>query len=152
MAREQLENLVERLVKDITDGTDLEVVDVEFVKEREWYLRVFLDKEGGIELEDCQLVSEKLESELDRLDPIKESYYLEVSSPGLDRPLKKDRDFIRHQGDKVEVHTFAPLDGQKTIVGTLLGLEDDTIRMEVEGSEISIPKDKTSQVRLYLDF
>lgn len=152
MAREQLENLVERLVKDITNGTDLEVVDVEFVKEREWYLRVFLDKEGGIELEDCQWVSEKLESELDRLDPVKESYYLEVSSPGLDRPLKKDRDFMRHQGDKVEVHTFAPLDGQKTIVGTLLGLEDDTIRMEVEGSEISIPKDKTSQVRLYLDF
>ena len=152
MAKEQLENLVEQLVKDITSGTELEVVDVEFVKEREWYLRVFLDKEGGIELEDCQWVSEKLESELDRLDPIKESYYLEVSSPGLDRPLKKERDFIRHQGDKVEVHTFAPLDGQKTIIGTLLGLKDDTIRMEVEGSEISIPKDKTSQVRLYLEF
>jgi ribosome maturation factor RimP len=152
MAKEQLESLVEQLVKDITNGTELEVVDVEFVKEREWYLRVFLDKEGGIELEDCQWVSEKLESELDRLDPIKESYYLEVSSPGLDRPLKKERDFIRHQGDKVEVHTFAPLDGQKTIIGTLLGLKDDTIRMEVEGSEISIPKDKTSQVRLYLDF
>lgn len=152
MAKEQLESLVEQLVKDITNGTELEVVDVEFVKEREWYLRVFLDKEGGIELEDCQWVSEKLESELDRLDPIKESYYLEVSSPGLDRPLKKERDFIRHQGDKVEVHTFAPLDGQKTIIGTLLGLKDDTIRMEVEGSEISIPKDKTSQVRLYLEF
>lgn len=152
MAREQIEALVEKLVTGIIDGSELEVVDVEFVKEREWYLRVFLDKPGSVELEDCQWVSEKLEAELDRLDPIKESYYLEVSSPGLDRPLKKERDFIRHQGDKVEVHTFAPIDGRKTIVGTLLGLDDDNITMNVDGSEISIPKDKTSQVRLYIEF
>lgn len=152
MAREQIENLVEKLAKDITSGTELEVVDVEFVKECEWYLRVFLDKSGGIEMEDCQWVSEKLESEMDKLDPIKESYYLEVSSPGLDRPLKKERDFMRHQGDKVEVHTFEPIDGQKTVVGTLLGLDDGNIQMKVDGYEISIPKDKASQVKLYIEF
>lgn len=152
MSREQTEKLVERLVQDITNDSSIEMVDVEYVKERDWYLRVFLDKPGGIELEDCQWVSERLEAKLDEMDPIKESYFLEVSSPGLDRPLKKERDFERHIGDKVEVHTFAPIDGKKVIVGALRGLHDDNIELEVDGAATSIQRDKVSQVRLYIEF
>lgn len=152
MSKEQTEILVEGLVSDIIRETNLELVDVEYVKERDWYLRVFLDKHGGIELEDCQWVSERLEAKLDELDPIKESYYLEVSSPGLDRALKKDRDFTRHVGDKVEINTFAPIDGRKTIVGTLTGLIDSNIHLDVDGTEISIPRDKAAQIRLHIDY
>ena len=116
-------------------------------------MRVFLDKQGGMELEDCQWVSERLEAKLDELDPVRESYYLEVSSPGLDRPLKKEADFIRHAGDKVEIHTFAPLDGRKLIVGTLVGISADSqIQIVVDGNEIQIPRDKVSLIRLYLEF
>ncbi|EAX47072.1 protein of unknown function DUF150 [Thermosinus carboxydivorans Nor1] len=152
MSRQQVEKLVERLVQDIITDTNMELVDVEYVKERNWYLRVFLDKPGGIEVEDCQWVSEQLEVKLDELDPIKESYYLEVSSPGLDRPLKKDRDFIRHIGEKVEVHTFAPLNGSKLVVGTLTGISETDIHLDVNGTALSVPRDKTAQVKLYLEF
>ena len=152
MSREAVENLVEQIAAQMLDGTELELVDVEYVKERDWYLRVYIDKEGGIEIEDCQKVSELLENKLDELDPIKESYYLEVSSPGLDRPLKKEHDFIRHQGDLVELHTFAPVNGQKTFIGTLKKLENKMIYLDVEGKEMSFPKDKTSQIKLYLEF
>ncbi|MCE5285107.1 MAG: ribosome maturation factor RimP [Pelosinus sp.] len=152
MAREQIEELVEKLANDIIAETALELVDVEYIKEREWYLRVFLDKEGGMDIEDCQWVSERLEAKLDELDPISDSYYLEVSSPGLDRPLKKERDFVRHAGDKVELHTFAPLDGKKDFVGVLKGLVDNEIQVDIDGNELSIPREKVAQIRLYLEF
>ena len=153
MSKVHIEKLVEKLTGDIIQGTNLELIDVEYVKERDWYLRVFLDKPGGMELEDCQWVSERLEAKLDELDPVRESYYLEVSSPGLDRPLKKEADFVRHAGDKVEIHTFAPLDGRKLIVGTLVGISADSqIQIVVDGNEIQIPRDKVSLIRLYLEF
>lgn len=152
MSRESVEKLVEQIAAEILAGTELELVDVEYVKERDWYLRVYIDKEGGIEIEDCQKISELLENKLDELDPIKESYYLEVSSPGLDRPLKKERDFVRHKGDMVELHTFAPINGEKTFIGILKGLENNMICLDVEGSEMSFSKDKTSQIKLYLEF
>lgn len=152
MSREKIESLVEELVSDIVNGSDLELVDVEFVKERDWYLRVFLDKDGGIELDDCQMVSEQLEKKLDEIDPITESYYLEVSSPGLDRALRKDRDFVRHVGDKVEINTFVPINGQKSIVGILKGLNDGEIALDVDGTVMNVPRDKASQVRLHIDF
>lgn len=150
--KEYITHLVDNHVRDIIAGTELELFDVEYVKERDWYLRVYLDKKGGLEIEDCQWVSERLEKILDELDPIKESYYLEVSSPGLDRPLKKDRDFSRHIGDKVEVSTFAPINGQKTIIGTLVGLIDGNIHLAVNGNELSIPREKVSQIRLHIEF
>jgi len=152
MAAKKIEGLVEKLVTEIIQGTALELVDVEYVKERDWYLRVYLAKEGGIGVEDCQWVSERLEQKLDTLDPIKESYFLEVSSPGLDRPLKKPKDFVRHLGDKVEVHTFAPVNGKKTLVGTLLAADDGAISLDIDGSPMSIPRDQASQVRLHVEF
>ena len=152
MSKEQIEIIVEKLVADIVEGSAIELVDVEYVKEREWYLRVFLDKDGGIEIEDCKWVSQQLEAKFEELDPIKDSYYLEVSSPGLDRALRKDRDFIRHIGDKIEINTFKPLNGEKKFVGVLKYLKDGNISIDVDGAEISIPRDQTSQVRLYLDF
>lgn len=152
MAGNKIENLVEHLVGDVIAGSNLELVDVEYVKERDWYLRVFLDKQGGLEVEDCQWVSEKLEEKLDELDPIKDSYILEISSPGLDRPLKKERDFVRHVGEAIEIHTFAPVNGQKTLVGKLISLENDNIHVDVDGTEMTIPREKASQVRLHIDF
>lgn len=152
MAAKEIEGLVEKLVTDIIKGTALELVDVEYVKERDWYLRVYLAKEGGIGVDDCQWVSERLEQKLDELDPIKDSYFLEVSSPGLDRPLKKAKDFDRHRGDKVEVHTFAPVNGKKTLVGTLLSADDGSINIDMDGSPMSIPRDQASLVRLHVEF
>ena len=152
MQKEHIGELVEKVVMEIIAGTQLELVDVEYVKERDWYLRVFLDKDGGLDLEDCQWVSERLEDKLDQLDPIKDSYFLEVSSPGLDRPLKKERDFVRHVGDTVEINTFAPINGQKTFIGTLLGLENDEIRVDLDGTQLNIPKEKASQIRLHINF
>ena len=89
MRREHIEDLIAKEVETIIAGSDIELVDVEYVRERDWYLRVFIDKEGGVDLEDCQAVSEKLSRVLDEKDPIRENYLLEVSSPGLDRILRK---------------------------------------------------------------
>lgn len=144
--------LVENLVNEIIKDTPLELVDVEFVKEHDWYLRVFIDKEDGVEVDDCQWVSEQLGKKLDALNPIQQSYYLEVSSPGLDRPLKKSRDFSRHLGKEVEVTTYAPVGGKKLLIGTLLGADDAGVDLAVNGTKITIPRDKIAQVRLHITF
>ncbi len=152
MSTEKIEAVVEKLVTDIIAASDLELVDVEYVKERDWYLRVFLDKESGIEIDDCQWVSEQLEGKLDETDLIKDHYYLEVSSPGLDRPLKKERDFIRHAGDKVEIKTYEAIDGQKLFTGKLIGLAAGNIEIETDGQSLSIPQTKVALIRLHIEF
>jgi ribosome maturation factor RimP len=152
VSKEKIESVVEGIVADIIANSKLELVDVEYVKEREWYLRVFIDKEAGIEIDDCQWVSEQLEAKLDESDLIKEHYYLEVSSPGLDRPLKKDRDFVRHVGDKIEIKTYEPVNGEKTLIGTLLGMVDKNVQVDIDGNTVSIPKEKTAQIRLHIEF
>ena len=93
MKREEVEKFITELVAPILEDTDITLVDVEYVREKDWYLRIFIDKPEGIEIDDCQFVSEKLADVLDEKDPIKEKYYLEVSSPGIDRPLKKGQRF-----------------------------------------------------------
>ncbi|MGL5514031.1 MAG: ribosome maturation factor RimP [Sporomusa sp.] len=152
VSKEKIEAVVEKLVADIIAESALELVDVEYVKERDWYLRVFLDKDAGIEIDDCQWVSEQLGTKLDESDLITDHYYLEVSSPGLDRPLKKDRDFTRHTGDKVELKTYQPINGRKLFVGNLLGLVDDSIAIEIDGQAVTIPREKAAQIRLYIEF
>lgn len=147
-----IEQKVEELVLNCIKDSGLELVDVEYVRERDWYLRIYIDKAGGVGVEDCQWLSERIGEKLDAADFIHDSYYLEVSSPGLDRPLKKSKDFARHAGQKVEVHTFSPINGKKNMVGILKGLIDNQVVLDIDGTEVSIPKDKTSQVRLYIEF
>ncbi|MHB8172291.1 MAG: ribosome maturation factor RimP [Thermincolia bacterium] len=153
MSKKNVEALLEEMVLPIITELNLELVDVEFVKEgAEWYLRVFIDKPGGVEIDDCQTVSGKLSNLMDEKDPIPQAYFLEVSSPGLDRPLKKDKDFTRYQGRLVRVTTFALLDGQKAFVGNLGGLRENQVVITREGQEYSIPRDKVAMVKLEIEF
>lgn len=152
MKRDAVEEFVSGVVESIIESTELELVDVEYVHEREWYLRVFLDKEGGIDLDDCQMVSEQLSQVLDEKDPIKENYLLEVSSPGLDRVLKKDKDFVRYHGRDVDIQLFKPIDGKKQYTGALQGFSEEAITIQVQEETISIERATIAQIRLHLDF
>ncbi len=145
----KVESQVEELLTEILRGTDFELVDVEYVKERDWYLRVFLDKAGGIDLDDCQSISEKLGAKLDEVSIINGAYILEVSSPGIDRILKKDKDFIREAGKVVDVTLYAPLDGKKILVGELEGRDEKFLRLK---DMEPLPREKVAQVRLHIDF
>ena len=134
---------------EILQDTAFELVDVEYVKERDWYLRVFVDKAGGVDLDDCQNISERLSAKLDAADIIGGAYILEVSSPGIDRVLKKDKDFVREAGKVVDVTLYAPLNGQKLIVGTLEGRDEQFLRLK---DVAPLPRDKVALVRLHIDF
>lgn len=150
--REAVEEFVSSLVEGIIAGTDMELVDVEYVRERDWYLRVYLDKPGGIDLDDCQMVSMKLSQELDEKDPISENYMLEVSSPGLDRALKKDKDFIRYNGRDVDIQLFKPIDGSKQYTGQLKGFSEEAIEVLIDDKVVSFARSTIAQIRLHLDF
>ena len=138
----------------ITDEHGFEMVDVEYVKEAgEYYLRVYIDKEEGISLNECELVSRELSPILDEKDPIKENYFLEVSSPGLDRALKKDRDFVRYQGRDVDLKLYKPLNGCKQFEGELVGLtEDNNIKIIANGKEMEFNRKDVAIVRLAIKF
>ncbi|MDD6562403.1 MAG: ribosome maturation factor RimP [Veillonellaceae bacterium] len=144
----RIEAEVEKIVEELLENTALELVTVDYVKERDWYLRVFIDKEGGVDLDDCQDLSRKLEELLDAQDLIKTSYILEVSSPGLDRELKKPRDFQREMGKDIDVSLFAPLDGKKVVTGPLSAYDGETINV----GDMAIPMDKVAKVNLHIDF
>ncbi|RGS74503.1 MULTISPECIES: ribosome maturation factor RimP [unclassified Mitsuokella] len=150
MAKQQIEDAVEAIVQDLLAGQDvIELVDVEYVKEHDWYLRVYIDKPGGIDIEDCQDLSEKLEAELDKRNVIADSYILEVSSPGIDRVLRKPRDFVREEGKAVDITLFAPRDGKKSLTGVLTGFDGENL--ELDGTE-KLPLKDAAQVRLHIDF
>lgn len=145
--------LVETIAVPIAKGHGLELVDVEYVKEAgNWYLRVFIDKPEGINHDDCEVVSKELEDVLDEQDSIPQNYFLEVSSPGLDRPLKKDKDFECYEGYKIRIHTFAPWKGKKDFVGLLVGLRENEILINTDGETLAIPRDKAAMVRLEVEF
>ncbi len=152
MQREAVEDFIAQIVESIIKDTEMELVDVDFVRERDWYLRVYLDKPGGVDLDDCQLVSEKLSAELDVKDPIKENYLLEVSSPGLDRVLKKDKDFIRYNNREIDVQFFKPWDGQKMITATLTGFTKESLHVLINEQQVELNRSDIAQIRLHLDF
>lgn len=153
MRREHIEDLIAKEVEQIIEGTGLELVDVEYVRERNWYLRVFIDKEGGVDLEDCRAVSEKLSKVLDEKDPISDNYLLEVSSPGLDRILKKNKDFVRYAGRSVDIHFFKAHDGVKDLTAELVGKTDDgQLKVRLDDRDETIDMKDISQVRLHIDF
>lgn len=150
MGKQDVEEAVEGIARELLAGqTDIELVDVEYVKEHDWYLRVFIDKPGGIDIEDCQALSERLEQVLDARDFIAESYILEVSSPGIDRVLRKPRDFTREQGKAVDVTLYAPKDSKKEYTGILTGFDGEAIFLD---DTTSIPLKEVAQVRLHIDF
>ena len=113
---------------------------------------MYLDKPGGVDLDDCQMVSEKLSAVLDEKDPIAENYLLEVSSPGLDRVLKKDKDFIRYNGRDVDIQLFKPINGSKQYTGVLQGYSDTTIEFLINGESETFERTAIAQIRLHLDF
>ncbi|MBS4960791.1 MAG: ribosome maturation factor RimP [Clostridiales bacterium] len=149
-----IEQIVAQMLEPIMEENSCELVDVEFVKEGpNWYLRVYADKEGAITIDDCEKISRTLEKELDKRDPISQAYILEVSSPGLDRPLKKEADFIRYAGELVDLKLYRPFRGSKEWQGTLKGLEDNIVTIiEEDGSEISFGRKEIASIRLAVIF
>ncbi|KAB2337548.1 ribosome maturation factor RimP [Cytobacillus depressus] len=148
---------VGKLVTPILDELNLELVDIEYVKEgRDWFLRVFIDKENGIDIEECGLVSEKLSDKLDEADPIPYNYFLEVSSPGAERPLKNDKDFEKAVGKNVFIKTYEPIDGDKTFEGILTKFNGQTVTVEItiktRKKSIDIPYEKVANARLAVVF
>ena len=145
----EISAMVEQVISPICSDIGIEIVDVEFKKEGgNHFLRIFIDKDGGINLGDCQQVSECLGALLDDRDPIELPYYLEVSSPGLDRQLKRDKDFIRFSGRIVDVRLHAAFAGKKKFRGVLVGKESDFLKLALEGEEISMPFELVSVCRL----
>ena len=124
--------------------------DVEYVKEAgSWFLRVYIDKAGGVSIDDCEAVSRPLSDLLDEADPIEGSYTFEVSSAGADRPLKKPEHFAEFQGEEVEVKLYRPREGRKEFVGALKGYEDGNVTLDVNGEEAVFTKQEIALVRLY---
>lgn len=145
----RVEEAVEKLAEEILADTDYELVDVEYVKERDWFLRIYIDKEGGVGLDDCQEVSGLLDERIEKLGILNDRFILEVSSPGLDRALKKEKDFKREMGKKVDITLYKPIDGEKNITGVLTGYAGDTITID-ETREL--PLKDIALVRLHIDF
>ncbi|WP_444684199.1 ribosome maturation factor RimP [Alkalicoccus luteus] len=128
-----IQQAVEQLAAPILEELELELVDVEFQKEgKNWFLRVFIDSDHGVDLDDCTKVSERLSESLDSEDPIEQAYYLEVSSPGAERPLKKKQDIEKAVGKNVHVTTYAPVEGDKVFEGELQHFENDTLHIAVK--------------------
>lgn len=148
------EKKIEELIAPILDQSGFELVDIEFVKEgQNWFLRIYADKSGGISIDDCETISRAVEKKLDENDPIEQAYILEVSSPGLDRPLKKDRDFEKYKGEVVDIKLYKPFNGKKAFQGELLGLIDGKIVIKDENDdEISFDRKDIGAVRLAVIF
>jgi len=152
-SKKDIEKSIEALVTPITDAHNFECVDVEYVKEAStWYLRVYIDKEGGITIDDCVEVSRALDLKLDEIDPIEDAYILEVSSPGLDRQLKKDKDLKRSIGKTVEIKLYKAVDGQKEFTGNLVDFNDEEITIENEKEHTSYTRKEIAMIRLAVIF
>lgn len=154
MKKNELEKMVTEMVSPIISKNNYELVDVEYVKEGpNQYLRVFIDKPNGITLDDCQKVSEELSVLLDEKDPIEENYYLEVSSPGLDRPLKNDLDFEKSIGKDIEISLYKRIDGKKKYIGKLKNFNNNEIVIEDENNnEVILNREFVSKVNLAIKF
>ena len=151
--RETYEAKTEELLQPLVDAHGFELVDVEYVKEAgNWYLRAYIDKPGGIAVDDCEVISRALSDKLDEEDYIEDSYILEVSSPGLGLPLKKEKDFQRSIGKEIEVRTFRAIDKQKEFTGILKEFDKDSFTIVMEDNEMTFQRSETALVRLAFDF
>lgn len=152
--REEIEARTEELVQPLVAEKQFELVDVEYVKEGgSYYLRIYIDKEGGITVNDCEDISRPFSDILDREDYIDGSYILEVSSPGLGRPLKKEKDFKRSLGEEVEIRLFRQVEHQKEWIGLLTAYDQQTVTIETEdGREMTFPRSNLALIRLAFFF
>jgi len=151
--RDRIEKLTTELVQPIVDRENLELVDVEYVKELgHFYLRVYIDKEDGVTILDCEKVSRALDEQLEVADPVTDAYILEVSSPGLDRPLKKDKDYQRSIGKDVEFKLYKAIDGSKEFVGSLVSYTPETMTVTIDGQEKTFERKALALIRLYIEF
>ena len=152
--RESYEAKTTELIQPVVEANGVELFDVDYVKEgSDWYLRVYIDKEGGIAVDDCEVVSREADPILDTDDCIEESYILEVSSPGLGRPLKKDKDFARSIGEEVEVRLFRAVEGCKEYTGLLNAYDKITVTLMLEDEKtLVLERSNIALIRLALDF
>ena len=152
--REQYEQKTEELLLPIIERNGFELVDVEYVKEAGmWYLRAYIDKPGGITVDDCADVSREFSDILDAKDYIEDTYIFEVSSPGLGRPLKKEKDFKRSLGEEVEIRTYRAIDRQKEFIGVLVEYDQDTVTIEYEDEATqTFNRSDIALIRLAFDF
>ena len=149
----KLTDAVLALAEPVAAQQGCEIWDVEYVKEAgTWYLRILLDKEGGVDILDCEAVSRKVSDLLDQADPIEGSYTFEVSSAGADRVLRKPEHFAQEQGQEVEVKLYRPRDGRKDFVGALQSWQDGDVTLDVGGEPITFEKKEIALVRLYPRF
>ena len=152
--REEYEQKTEQLLEPVVTGFGFELVDVEYVREGgTWYLRAYIDKPGGITVDDCEAVSRQFSDILDEKDYIEDSYVFEVSSPGLGRPLKKEKDFARSIGEEVEIRTYRAIERQKEFTGTLKRYDSETVTIAYEDeTEQTFERADIALIRLALDF
>ena len=152
--REQYEAKTEAFLLPVMEKQHFELVDVEYVKEAgTWYLRAYIDKEGGITVDDCEVINRELGDWLDQEDFIEDSYILEVSSPGLGRPLKKEKDFARSIGKEVDIKLYKAVEKQKDYTGVLEAYDKDTVTIGLEdGTRITFERPSIALIRLAFDF
>lgn len=151
--KEEYEQKAEALLSPIVESNGFELVDVEYVKEAgNWYLRGYIDKPGGITVNDCETVSRAFSDRLDEDDFIEDSYIMEISSPGLDRPLKKEKDFARSIGKLVEIRTYRPIEKQKEFCGELTAYDNNSVTIDEERTPRTFDKKDIALVRLAIDF
>ena len=143
----------EALILPIVERMEFELVDVEYVKEGStWYLRAYIDKPGGITVNDCEAVAREMDEILDAEDFISDSYIFEVSSPGLGRPLKKEKDYVRNIGKDVEIHTYRSINRCKDFCGILKAYDANTVTIETDGEEMVFEKSDIALIRQAIDF
>ena len=152
--RETYETRTEELITPILDRMNFELVDVEYVKEGgTWYLRAYIDNECVITVNDCEAVAREMNEILDREDFVEDSYVFEVSSPGLGRPLKKEKDYIRSMGKEVEIRTYRAINREKEFYGILSAYDENTVTIKTEdGTEMTFEKSDIALIRLAFDF
>ncbi|MBQ6927180.1 MAG: ribosome maturation factor RimP [Oscillospiraceae bacterium] len=142
---------VSALARPVVEEEGCSLWDVEYVREAgTWYLRVFVDKEGGLSIDDCERISRRLDPILDEEDPIPDSYVFEVGSAGAERELKRPQDFAQFMGSEVELRLYQPLNGSKSYVGTLKAYDDGDVTIENGGTEMRFEKGRIAQVRLHV--
>ena len=149
----KITDLVDGLARPVVEANGCSLWDVEYVKEAgSWYLRLYIDKEGGVSIDDCEAVSRAVDPMLDEADPIPDAYTFEVSSAGADRQLKKPDHFQAFLGAEVDVKLYRAVNGQKTRTGLLAGYENGDVTLSLNGEEITIPKNEVAAVRLHVTF